>query len=394
VFLHRKRLRSGRRWRRAFVLIVALTLVAGVAAMTNKATQRVGHASNGEAQFTGEADSLFYSENVVIDADNIQHSDVIVYSGDVRIKAGGLVKGDLVVYSGDVEIDAAGKVEGDVTTVSGDAEIDGAVGGDLVVWSGDITLQETALIAGNVSVMSGEIDREPGAVVQGNIVAGGLKMPKLPDFLGAIQAPAIPAIPAIPAMPAAPALDMTIEHAGGWGSALLGFLGRLVAAAFGASLIILLAGLVYYVRPEFVGAVQQTLQQQRPLSFAVGLVINLVLTFLTGVLVITLCLAPVGLAAGLLFAVINVVGWSVLSLTVGQWLLSYAKIESQPLVALLVGAFMLTSLLAFGWTIGGCLRPLTYLASLVVTAFGGGAVVVYWLRLGATPKADTPALSV
>ncbi|MEZ4734729.1 MAG: hypothetical protein R3E79_47160 [Caldilineaceae bacterium] len=223
--------------------------------------------------------------------------------------------------------------------------------------------------------------------MRGNVVAGGLKLPQLPSLWGSMQAPALPAAPVVPAM------DMTIARSGGLGSIILNLIGRLLLAAFGASVIILLTGLLYYVRPDFVHAVQQPLEQQRPLSFVVGFVVNLVLTFLTGVLVITLCLAPVGFAAGLLFAAINLVGWAVLSLTVGQWLLTKAKIETQPLVALLVGAFLLTGVLAFGWSLGGCLRPLTYLASLVMTAFGGGAVVVYWLRLGATPTPGANSLA-
>jgi len=143
-----------------------------------------------------------------------------------------------------------------------------------------------------------------------------------------------------------------------------------------------------------VQAVQQTVHEQRPLSFAMGLIINLVLVVLTALLVVTLCLAPVGLAVGLLFTAINLVGWAALSLTVGDWLLRRAKLENQPLVALIVGAFVMTGLLAFGWALGGWFRPLAYIATLLVTSFGSGAVIVYWLRMRATPKADASIVSV
>lgn len=372
---------TGRRWRRAFVLLIALGLIVGIATLTRTQANSAG---DDALQFNVQADSQFYSDDIVITEGDVFEEDVVVYSGDVRIERGGLVKGDLVVYSGNISMEAESEIQGDVTALSGDTDIAGAISGDLVVLSGDVFLAESAAIDGSISVMSGEIEREGGAVVRGNVVAGGFKMPTLPGMFGSLQAPPAPPVPSI---------DTAISRAGGWGSTFFGFIGRLLAGAFGASLIILLTGLVYYVRPNFVHAVQQTMEQQRPLSFVVGFTINLVLTFLTGVLMITLCLAPVGLAAGLLFAAINLVGWAALSLTVGQWLLRYAKIESQPLVAVLVGAFLMTGILAFGWSIGGCLRPLAYLASLGVTAFGGGAVVVYWLRLGATPKSDTTALS-
>jgi len=390
VFLGKKRSRRGRQLRRLFVLLLLLALIIGIANWAKYETpisNSAWRAGDGIRQigFMANVQGQSYNEDVVVEEGARFEDDVVVYAGDVRVKAGGLINGDLVLYSGDVTIDDGGQVTGDVTAISGDADIAGTIDGDLVVLSGDIDLAETATVNGDLSVMSGEIDRESGATVHGNVVAGRFKLPQLPGLLESLQAPAAPAMPAI---------ETNIQRSGGFGSVLLGFVGRLLLAAFGASLIILLTGLVYYMRPEFVQAVQQTLLQQRPLSFAVGLVINLVLTFLTGALVITLCLAPVGLAAGLLFAAINLVGWSVSSLTLGQWLLRQVKFETQPLVALLVGAFLLTSMLALGWTFGGCLRPITYLAGLLVTAFGGGAAVVYWLRLGATPKADTTIVSV
>jgi cytoskeletal protein CcmA (bactofilin family) len=348
----------------------------------------------GPVQFTAQGDKHAYSEDVVVETGEVFSHDVIVYSGDVTVEEDGLIKGDLVAYSGDVTIEAGGKVQGDVTALSGDAQIDGAVGGDLVVWSGDIDLAETAKIGGNASVMSGEINRKAGAVVQGNLLRGNFSFPQLPPLLESLQIPAVPALPAAPAAPAMPAIDTAIERSQDWGSALFGLVGRFFLAAFGSSLIVLLAGLVFYARPALVQTVQQTLLEQRPLSFAIGLIVNLVLVVLTVLLVATLCLAPVGLAVGLLFAAVNLVGWAALSLSVGDWLLRRAKLANQPLLALIVGAFVLTGLLTFGWALGGCFRPLAYVVSLLVTSFGSGAVVVYWLRVRATPKSDAPIVSV
>lgn len=387
MFLRGRRSRRGRRLRRLFVLLLLLALILGIAkwtkdrAATGDAARQIG-AKIEQIGFMTNGNRQVFSDDLVVEKDAVFDEDVVVYAGDVHIKTGGVIKGNLLVYAGDVTLDEESKVSGDVTAISGDAEIDGMVGGDLVLLSGDVELAKTATVGGNLNVTSGDIDRKPGAVVKGNVIAGRFKLPQLPPLFDAPQAPAVSAI------------ETSIQNAGGFGSTLLRFFGRLLLAAFGTSLIILLTGLVYYMRPDFVHAVQQTLYQQRPLSFGVGLVINLVLSFLTGVLVITLCLAPVGLAAGLLFAAINLVGWSVSSLTLGQWLLRQLKVDTQPLVALLIGAFLLTSLLALGWAFGGCVRPLTNLAALTATAFGGGAAVVYWLRIGATPSAGSTIVSV
>lgn len=393
MFLRKTKSRSRRRWRRALGLLLGLAVIAGIASMTHK---QASSAVQEQPAFTAQADSQLYSEDLTIGEDEVFDDDVVVFSGNVRIKAGGVVKGDLVVYSGNIQIDDEGKVEGDVTSLSGNLDIAGTVDGDLSVFSGDVELAETAMIGGDISVMSGSIDRERGATVEGNVVAGGFKMPQLPNFFGAqpgeVPVPAIAPVQSV--APIGPSVDMAINRAGGLGGALFALFGRLVAAAFGASVVIFLAGLLYHLRPGFIHAVQQTLQDQRPLSFAVGITMNVVLTFLTGVLLITLCLAPVGLAAGLLFAVINLVGWATLSLTVGQWLLRSAKIETKPLVALVIGAFLMTGVLALGWALGGCFRPIAYLVSLGISAFGGGAVVVYWLKLGVNKPADDTALTI
>ena len=389
----KKRMRTGRRRRRIVGLLLLLIVVIAVANWNRR--EAVTHwVLPGPVEFTAQGDKHAYSEDVVVETGEVFDHDVIVYSGDVTIEEDGLIKGDLVAYSGDVFIEAGGKVQGDVTAVSGDAQIDGGVGGDLVVWSGDIDLAETAQIGGNASVMAGEIHREEGAVVQGNLLRGNFSFPQLPPLLESLQIPAVPALPAAPAAPAMPAVDTAIQRSQDWSSALFGLLGRLFLAAFGSSLIVLLAGLVFYARPTLVQPIEQTLHEQRPLSFAVGLIVNLVLVVLTVLLVATLCLAPVGFAVGLLFAAINLVGWSALSLTVGDWLLRRAKLENQPLIALIVGAFVMTGLLAFGWALGGWFRPLAYIITLLVTSFGSGAVIVYWLRMRATPKADASIVSV
>ena len=409
MFLRKKRSRAGygkTKRRRALILIAGLALLFGILQLTKTEADSASPAqtqfvnqftpqSNPRftPQFTGEPGSQFYSEDIVIQDGEVYENDVIVYSGDVQLESGGLIKGNLVTYSGDISVESEGEVQGDVTALSGDADVAGAVGGDLVVWSGDINLAETAVVDGNMSVMHGEINRESGAIVHGNVVAGQFKMPSWPSFFeqpqDLLQHP-----PQAPNVPNVPPIDMAVAHSRTFGNGLLGFIGRLLVATFGVGILVLLTGLIYYKRPTLVHAVQQTLQQQQPLSFMVGLIINLVLSILTGVLVATLCLAPVGLVIALCLAAINLVGWSTLALTVGQRVLGYANLEAQPLVALLVGVLLLSGTLALGWTLGGFLRPLTYLATLLITAFGSGAVVIYWLRVKATPTADATPISV
>ncbi len=339
-------------------------------------------------------EDVFFNDDLTISAEEVYHGDVVVYSGDVTIERGGAIHGDLVLFSGDLALEAGSEVHGDIVVISGDVAVDGYVSGDLAVLSGDITLGETAVVSGDISLMD-EIARSPGATVAGSIVAGP-KFPEIAPLLNKLNLPVVPnAIEGI-APTAPPAPDPNAWQTG----ALLRVIWRLLGGAVLTGLIVLTSSLVYYARPTFVQEVRGTLNGQRPLSFGIGLAINLVLTLLmgaafgTGSLLVTICLSPLGLMAGLLFFAINLGGWAALSLEVGERLLARLQMESRKLLQLLAGAIVLTAPLTLAWAIGSCFQPVGYLAMLALTALGGGAVVVNRLKLGRGGTGLTPSSAI
>ena len=366
--------------------IVLLLLLTGLIGYRPLAVLARGQEEQGRAQLPPRpvAEGQFFYDDVTVSEGEIYRGDVVVYTGDVSVESGGAIHGNLVVSSGDLSLAADSEVHGDVVAFSGDVEVDGHIGGDLVVWSGDIALGAGATVDGDVSLMNGDITRNEGAKVRGNIVAGP-KFPDLAPILNELKLPAIPnAIDGVaPQPPPAPTANEW-----GVGDYLLRLIWRLLGAAVLTGLIVLTSGLVYYARPTVVNEVRNTLTEQRPLSFGVGLAVNVVLTLLigaafgTGSILLTICLSPLGLVAGLIFFAINLGGWAAVALEVGGRLLARLQVETRTAVQLLAGSFVITAPLTLAWALGSCFQPVGYLAMLALTALGGGAVLVNRLKLG------------
>ncbi len=321
----------------------------------------------------GGSNQIFRGD-LVVEAGRIMRGDIAVYSGDVRVEEGGQIEGDLVVYSGDIEIQPGASIGGDVTAFSGDIEIDGSVGGSVASWSGNVELSPSARVEGDISVLSGEIERAEGAYVGGDIVEGPqLRLPGRAERV--VPAPA----------PAAPVVVRDRD------SGFFGWLGRLILRLLGAllvtALVVLLTGVLAYARPDMVRRARGRLNENVAMSFVVGLLANLVLLFLAGMLSITICLLPVALIPILLLFGINLAGWAVLSEIVGERITNYVKQPVQSALTVAVGAVVLTGLVALLWAFGGCFRFIGFLALLGVSSFGAGAVLLPWLnrRAGGEP---------
>lgn len=335
-------------------------------------------------QWMVQGDSTVYYDDLTIESDDVYAGDIIVTSGDVRLESDSLLRGGLVVYSGDITIEEDATVEGDVITLSGDARIAGEIRGSLVVWSGDVDLKDGALIHGDVSVMSGIINRSAEAVVRGNIIAGP-ELPQLPTFLEGFDLPNLPNIAGQSTIIEAAPPNVGAVQTAGWnqvGRLVL----RLIGATFLTAIIVLITGLVYYLQPTFIQGLRTTIATQKPTSFVIGLLLNVVLTMLimatfgTGSVFTALCLAPLSFVALLLFLILNTGGWAALSIIVGERLLSYMKMSTHQLTALLIGATAMTGTITIVWALGSCMRPVAYIAMLTLTALGGGSLIVQQLR--------------
>lgn len=363
----------------------ALIVVAMLLAVTNMVTHANTRANDVQHQtyIKAHGDSEIFNGDLTVEAGEIHRGDIILYSGDLIVKENGIVEGSLLVYSGDIEIETGATVVGDIVGLSGDASVAGHVQGSVVIWSGDIHLEENSVVRGDISVMSGDIHREDTAMIEGNIIAGP-KFPKMPNILEQfnleqlnIEPPLVPSETSVIrgiSPPVTTPNDMNY---------LTRLILRLVAGALLTGLVVLMTGLTFYLQPTFITNIQSTVSKQRPVGFVVGLGLNLLLIMFMSLAIssdsifLALCLAPLSLLAFILFLIINTGGWAALSMIIGSRVLAKTQMEmTQPLAKLAVGAILMTGSLSFVWALGGCLRPISYLAALTLLALGSGAFVM------------------
>jgi predicted flap endonuclease-1-like 5' DNA nuclease len=319
--------------------------------------------------------SQIFNDDLIVKKGQVYEHDVSVYDGNVTVQSGGAIQGNLYVYSGDVEVEEGGEVSGDIAAFSGDLKVAGKIGGGIAAWSGNIDLADGATIGGDVSVLSGEIHQAPGARIHGNVARG-------PNFK--IPLPQLFQAPPTPGQPQTGSAQMMRPRPSSFWGGLFGFILRLIGAGVLTVIVTLLAWLLYTARPDFVRKVRATVEEQLALSFAVGAIVNVGLLFVTFLFFFTICLIPFGLATGFLLLVLNIVGWSAISLWVGERLSTYAKSSAQPIAYFILGVIVTSGAVGLLWAFG-CWRTCIFLVALLASAPGVGGVIVPWLKLGGQP---------
>jgi hypothetical protein len=98
--------------------------------------------------------------------------DKFVMGGTYVLQEGEVLSGSLVVFGGSATLEEGSTVQGDVILAGGAVQVSGEVSGSIVVAGGLISLRESAVVQGDITSVGGNIDRDPGAQVNGNITDG------------------------------------------------------------------------------------------------------------------------------------------------------------------------------------------------------------------------------
>jgi len=375
----RKSLLAQQGWLVAVLIVTALSLAAVLA--TGAPVQAGDDAPR--VRVVRPQHQVFNDDLVVTDGETFD-GDVVVYNGDVTVEDGGRIAGSLVVYSGSIEIEQGGVVSGDLTAVSGDVQIDGRVDGSVAVLSGDADLGDEAHVGGDVSVVSGDVERARGAYVGGSTLRG----PQLNVQIPPIIAPG--AVPGVDVRPDMPPFSATRPVS--FSERLLGFFGRTVAA--GAALVLIVGGAVAaaVLRPQLAAEVRTALRRQPALSFAVGLLVNMVGVAVIGFMFVTICLAPPAALLGLALLAANVVGLSGAGAVVADRL--PINLGASHAARTAVGVALPGAVIALLWLLGGCFAFFGYVFALLLASFGLGALLVKVLKLGDPAPAPASAAPV
>lgn len=289
------------------------------------------------------------------------NGDITRFGEDYTVESGETVTGDVTVFGGSVIVEDGGTVEGSVVVWGGNAEIAGTVEGDVVVSGGNVYLDDDAWVMGNV-VCSWDcgLEQAIGAQVDGDVIEGAL-MPR-------IEMPSTRVPPRV--YRAGPQVVMNTVT-------------RIISIVVSVVLIAAIGGLVALIWPEQVERVGHTISENPWPSFGYGLLTAFAGGALTLVLIITICLSPVGFVVGLALFAVGLLGWICIGALLGGHLFkAFNATNIAPIWAAGLGTLIITAVVALVDAGLGtlaclwCLKPLIWTIAFTAGCVGLGAVVL------------------
>lgn len=280
----------------------------------------------------------------------------VVIGQDFTLKSGDTLNGDLVVIGGEATIEAGATVSGDIVVIGGSLQLDGSATGNAVVVGGLAALGETASLAGDMVTVGGSLQRAEGAEIGGNVVTN------LPPPTITIPNPYSTSIPPVPPTP-------KLEIKGGPFLTAMSVFFQALALAFLAMF------LTIFLHPQL-DRVAQAITQQPFMVGSVGLLTIFLAPITMVVLVITLILIPVALAAAILLALAWLFGVVALGMEVGDRFTRSIHQSWAPVLSAGFGTFLLGIVVGavnlvpcVGW-MAGVLVGLIGIGAVVMTMFG------------------------
>ena len=273
--------------------------------------------------------------------------------GDTYIlKSHEKIDGNIVGIGTTLILEENALVMGDISLIGSNLEVDGRVAGDLNVLAGSALIKDTAIITGNINQFFQTIDIKPKALVTGEI-----NTYTFPSAAGG--------------------------QVGTWIAQLIEWLRPGNIAAFhGARVfgLVLLSLIGIYLLKTPITRVASVLGSNIPAAWGAGLLTIITVPIVAIILIISICLSPIGILLILAYLVCILWGWVALSSFFGTNLIKWLKLDWAVEPATILGALVLgiiTSLISFIPCIG-------FLLILMVTAAGIGGVLLS--RFGLIPK--------
>jgi hypothetical protein len=276
-----------------------------------------------------------------------QYDGRVVLGGNYVLESGEVLEGDLAVIGGQATLEVDSLVQGSVFLVGGNLVGYGEVSGDLAVVGGNANLGPSAIVGGDLVTIGGNVNRS-GAIIKGEVISGEeFNVPM--DFHWAA--------------------DWDNFVVGGYGRS---FQARVMSYLFQSVVLAALSVLVLMFWPKQTQLVAETVVGQPMIAGAFGLLTVIVAPILILLLIVTICLAVVGIGGIIVLVAAWVLGWIAMGLEVGQRLAKASNQDWQPVVAGGLGT-LIFSLVVNGI---GFIPCIGWIAPLLVGAVGLGAVLM------------------
>jgi hypothetical protein len=224
--------------------------------------------------------------------------DRVVAGGTFTLESGEVLDGSLIIFGGSATVEPEATVQGEVVVIGGIAAIEGHIEGSVIGIGGVVVLSETAVVEGELSTIGATLNRDPLAIVEGQVITG-ISIPNLSFVPTDISIPGLPDF--------RPVIRETYDPIwrGSWF-----ILRSLIWAA--------LAALIVMFIPNPTERISRTAVKQPVLSGGVGCLTTVVAPLVLILLAITLILIPVSLIAALVLVVAWFYGRIAIGLEIGR----------------------------------------------------------------------------
>lgn len=309
------------------------------------------------------------------------YDDKIVAGGTFTLFSDETLDGNLLIFGGAVALETNSLVTGDVLLMGGAISIDGRVEGDIVGFGGVVRLGETAEVEGDLTAIGAAVHRDPGAVVEGQVIKGdevpfNLPVP-LPIIPNVPDVPNVPVVPGIPNFSNFSGFDLGINPL--WAALWFLFKTFLWAA---------LAVLVVMFLPKPIKRTADALVAQPVLSGGVGLLTVIVVPVLLVILAITIILIPVSFVGALALVLAWFLGRIAIGYEVGRRLSRMLNKEWAPAFSAGVGMFLLALVVDATGEIIPCIG---WIFPAIVAVIGIGGLLLTRFGTQTYPPGSVPA---
>jgi hypothetical protein len=289
-----------------------------------------------------------------------------IFGQSFTLKSGETMNGDLLVFGGSATVEAGATVNGNALVFGGSLTINGDVNGDAAVFGGTARLSPTAHIFGNLSTIDSTLDREKGALVDGEVNNANIH---LGDGLNTGQ-PVVVTPPTVP-LPSLSQFGLSRIFNG-------------VSSAVGQSVFLgLLAMLLMLFLAPQADRVAHAILAQPVTAGVLGLLTIIVFPIAIVLSVITLILIPLAPIIAIALAAALVFGWIAIGYEIGQRITKAIHQEWHPAFSAGLGTFTITLIAAglsgipglncIGWLVPALLS-LAALGAVLMPRFGTQAV--------------------
>jgi len=264
------------------------------------------------------------------------------------LEAGNIIKGDIVGIGTDLTLKPGSMVEGNILLIGSSLEVGGIVKGDLNLFAGNSHIIKSAILNGDINQFFHHVELEHDARVTGE--------------MNSFTFPGFPA-----------------EQISGFVSTVTEWIkpNHWVIWDFSRTLVLsLLALLSVMLLRKQTKRISSQIQSQPVIVWGAGFFIALATPIVALILIITICLLPVGLLLLLAIALSYILGWLALGVVIGKLSQRWLRTQWHEELQAFIGSLMLglvTSIIGWipciGWIFNfiiGCIG----LGAVIITRFG------------------------